>query len=288
MNKISSLVVGAMPPAVGRFLGDQGRQGGPQTALRMSELIALRHTAVRSLWMEADAIVAVCAWVKDLLEGNGIAAHKITVSHHGLVQRHLWARRRGANAKTRQSLKLVFLGRLDPTKGVDLLVRALRALPRAAIELDVYGISQGGEDDQYLGLLLDLASEDRRVSFLEPIPAEQVARTLLSYDVLAVPSQGMETGPLVVLDAFDAGVPVLGSALGGIAELVQHGVNGLLVQPYDEIHAWTAALQTFVAEPGLLGRLAAGVAPPRGMDDVSREMLVIYKRAVTSTSPTCF
>ena len=54
--------------------------------------------------------------------------------------------------------------------------------------------------------------------------------TLKNYDALVVPSQGKETGPLVVLEAFAAGISVIGSNLGGIKELVQDGVNGVLVR----------------------------------------------------------
>ena len=53
-------------------------------------------------------------------------------------------------------------------------------------------------------------------------------------DVLAVPSQWLETGPLVVLEAFAAGTPVIGSDLGGIRELVSDGRDGLLV-PHDDV-----------------------------------------------------
>ena len=284
MGKIASLVVGAVPPGLGRFLGQHGRQGGPWTALRMSELIALRHNALRSLWREADGIIAVCAWVEDLLVRNGVPAHKIAVSRHGLIPRPQGVRGRGTSPTDRQSLRLAFLGRLDSTKGVDLLVRALRALPQAAIELGVYGISQGEADDRYRAALVELASGDRRVSFLEPVPAEQVLQTLLDYDLLAVPSQGMETGPLVVLEAFAAGIPVLGSGLGGIAELVEDGMDGLLVWPYRSVDAWTVALETLVRSPELVEQLASGVKPPRSMDDVARETLGVYDGVLGSTA----
>lgn len=284
MNKLSSMVVGALPPPLGRFLGKQGRQGGPWTALRMSELIALRHDSVRSCWEEVDSIVAVCAWVRDLLMRNGVAAHKITVSRHGLIQRPQGASQRGPNPRTHGSLKLAFLGRLDPIKGVDLLVRALRALPRAAIDLDIYGISQGEADDRYRSLLVELASGDRRVSFLEPVPSEQVAEALLNYDMLAVPSQWMETGPLVVLEAFACGLPVLGSDLGGITERVEDGMDGLLVRPHNSVEAWADALETLVRSPRLVERLTSGVKPPRGMDDVARDMFTVYEGVLASAT----
>jgi glycosyltransferase involved in cell wall biosynthesis len=101
---------------------------------------------------------------------------------------------------------------------------------------------------------------------------------LKEYDLVAVPSRWLETGPLVVLEAFAAGVPVLGSDLGGIAELVEHDVNGLLVPP-SSVADWQRALCRFLDDPTLLSRLRAGVRPPRSMETVAREMQAVYAAA---------
>ncbi len=57
--------------------------------------------------------------------------------------------------------------------------------------------------------------------------------TLASYDATVVPSQWLETGPLIVLESFAAGTPVIGSNLGGVAELVSHDRDGWLVPHAD-------------------------------------------------------
>jgi glycosyltransferase involved in cell wall biosynthesis len=91
----------------------------------------------------------------------------------------------------------------------------------------------------------------------------------------------METGPLVVLEAFAAGVPVIGSALGGIADKVRHDVDGLLVDPFDSVEAWASTLSRCVDEPAVLERLRANVLVPRSMRDVARDMCVIYERLIS-------
>jgi len=98
---------------------------------------------------------------------------------------------------------------------------------------------------------------------------------------VVVPSQGMETGPLVVLEAFAAGVPVLGSALGGIPDKVRDGVDGLLVDPYHAVEAWRAALLRVGADRDLVAALTRGVRPPRSMAEVAREMRAIYAELST-------
>jgi glycosyltransferase involved in cell wall biosynthesis len=80
---------------------------------------------------------------------------------------------------------------------------------------------------------------------------------------------------LVVLEAFAAGVPVIGSDLGGIAEWVTHEQDGLLV-PEATGHAWRKALQRVASEPELLPRLRRAIQPPRSMREVAKEVHRIY------------
>ena len=151
-------------------------------------------------------------------------------------------------------------------------------MPNAPLQLDIFGITQGDAGRQYEEELKRLSAGDTRVNFLPPVLSEKVVATLAGYDLLAVPSQWLETGPLVVLEAFAAGVPVLGSRRGGIAELVKDGVDGILVEP-DSAPAWAAALQNAAANPNLLIRLKANIQPPRTMTTVADEMVVLYEAA---------
>jgi glycosyltransferase involved in cell wall biosynthesis len=90
----------------------------------------------------------------------------------------------------------------------------------------------------------------------------------------------METGPLVVYEAFAAGIPVIGSRLGGIAELVTHEKNGLLVEPASP-KAWADALRRIADSPDLLGRLRGGIGSVRNMSQVATEMEAIYGSLVS-------
>jgi glycosyltransferase involved in cell wall biosynthesis len=95
-------------------------------------------------------------------------------------------------------------------------------------------------------------------------------------DFVVVPSRWLETGPLVVLEAFAAGTPVLGARLGGIAELVSDDVDGVLVAP-DDAPAWALTLASLANDPTRVARLRAGVRPPRTMDEVGCEMALLYR-----------
>lgn len=260
------------------FLAGSGVSGSLWTALRMTELVQIRHDATRALFTEVDHVVAVCQWVRDLLVRNGLPETKLSVSRQGLARpTDTYASK--ASRRDDGTLRLAFLGRLDPTKGVHILIQALRQLPGASIRLDVFGISQGIEGRHYEAILRKRASGDDRIRFQAAVPADAVTTRLREYDLLAVPSQWMETGPLVVYEAFAAGVPVIGSDLGGIAELVQEGTNGLLV-PHDDVAAWVVALKRLATEPALLAKLRNGISPPRTMCDAAMDMVALYENIV--------
>lgn len=279
LDKTLSRVVARMPVEASRGLGRVSASGRAWTALRMPELIHLQQQALRTLFARADRIIALAAWVRELLVRNGVAPTKITLSRHGLDAA---VTRRGpvSRSDVPLPLRLVYAGRLDAIKGVDLLLGALRAEPNLPIRLDILGVAQGASGERYRFELERIVSGDERVRFLRPVPNDEIVETLSSYDALVVPSRCLETGPLVVLEAFAAGVPVIGSALGGIRELVQDGVDGLLV-PGPTPEAWRSALVQLIADHGALAnRLCAGVKPPRRMSEVAADMLGVYRGAI--------
>jgi glycosyltransferase involved in cell wall biosynthesis len=178
-------------------------------------------------------------------------------------------------------LRVAFLGRADYVKGIDTLIKAVKAAPELQIELHLYGVTQDGSG--YRAILESLAAGDARISFLAPVPHENVIPMLAGYHLLAMPSRTMETGPLVILEAFAAGTAVLGSNLGNIAEWIQHEKNGLLVD-FEDVRAWTDALRRCAGDRTLLGTLRAGVRQPRSMVDVALEMARMYRGRVNLES----
>jgi glycosyltransferase involved in cell wall biosynthesis len=174
------------------------------------------------------------------------------------------------------------LGRADRVKGIDTLIKAVRAAPDLDVELHLYGVT-GSADDEYWSTLKKLAAHDARISFLSPVPHSEITKLLSGFHLTAVPSRWLETGPLVVLESFAAGVPVVGSDLGGIAEWVKHGQNGLLVK-HDSVGDWTAALRRCAEDRNLLLKLRKGIEAPRSMTRVAEEMAQMYSRSIQSAA----
>lgn len=267
-------LLGRVPVTVGRVLGAAGAQGGAWTALRLRALMAPRLSALQALFQEVTHAVAVCQWVHELLERLGVPPARRSLCRYGVPR----AAVPQPPARAREPLRLAMLGRFHPTKGFHLVVDALRRAPALPIVLDLYGLPTLETHPPYLQSLRTLAAGDRRITFHPTIPSTDAVARLAAYDAAAVPSQWLETGPLVVLEAFAAGVPVVGSRRGGIAELVTDGADGLLVEPPESVAAWGAALARLCEDPALLPRLRAGIQPVRTMATVAAETAALYRR----------
>ena len=201
-----------------------------------------------------DLIHTHAGWVHRMARLNGVPDDKLCLHRTGLPRP---AGRVDAVPDPRGRLRVAFLGRCDPVKGIDVLIDAVRRLPAGSpIVVSFFGPYW---DDAWGRSLLARTRGDRRFETPVLIPPTELHRVWAATDVLAIPSLWPETGPLVALEAFAAGVPVVGSDLGGIPELVTEGVNGLLFPTGDDV-ALAGRLARLVAEPDLLPRLAPASA----------------------------
>jgi glycosyltransferase involved in cell wall biosynthesis len=280
LPKAASWLLGTLPETVGAFAGEAGLEGGMWTALRGTELVGIRHGATkRFLSEESDHVFAVCEWVRAVLVANGVPSGKITLSRQGSpypVDTASIATAGNASRELVSPVRCAFLGRVDRAKGLKVLIDAMAMLPDVDLRLDVFAVAQGEEARRRQGVLLDQARHDRRIQFMVPIDAPEVVERLRCYDALLAPSQGLETGPLVVYEAFAAGIPVVGSALGGIAELVKNEENGLLIDPPGSVAAWAEGIKRLVGETGLLRKLKAAPKLVRTAEDAADDASEVY------------
>jgi glycosyltransferase involved in cell wall biosynthesis len=244
------------------------------SALTARTLAADRIQNLQAMSAMTDRIVAVCQWLHDALAANGVPARKLVLNRQGVAEPS--PRTSSKPGRPSGVVRFGFAGRWDPVKGVHVLVEAFKRLPQdLPVTLDVCATAHGRVGEKYRDRVQRSGLGDPRIRILPPIPHKEVAAFLSGLDAVAVPSQWLETGPLVVLEAFAAGTPVIGSALGGIRELVSAGRDGLLL-PHDDVNAWTAAMLRLATDQALLERLQKGIGPVRTMADVGGEMAALY------------
>jgi glycosyltransferase involved in cell wall biosynthesis len=250
--------------------------------LQIPALIADQRRRFCDFVGKVDHVVAVCRWVREVLERNGVLSERITLSRQGLSQAssHLPPR---AAAGRGGPLRIACFGRTDRGKGFDLLARALKLISKANVLVDIFAARQTAGPDQVYDRLAAQAQQDSRLIVRTAVAPDEVIGVMADYDLIAVPSRVLETGPLVVLEAFAAGVPVLGADLGGIAELVHNGMDGFLV-PADNAAAWAAAIVRLIDNPHLVRDMRAKIKTPRSMDAVVDDMALVYSAVVAGNA----
>ena len=153
---------------------------------------------------------------------------------------------------------VLYVGRLTPHKGVDVLLSALPAGARLLVA-GSEGHDSRPPESGYPRLLRQLAA-GRRVEFLGPVSETELPRLYASARVLVLPSvhrtcygrrvEVSELLGLVAIEAMAAGIPVVASRLGGLPEVVEDGVTGFLVTPGDPQELGDR-LRQLLADPGL-------------------------------------
>ena len=247
---------------------------GPVLAAKA--LAVSRKNGLQEMVAEADRIVAVCAWLYDALLANDVPPGKLVLNRQGAGEGTKFKPLSRMNDAP-NVFRFGFLGRWDAVKGVHILVEAFKRVPAdLQVELHICGTGTGTASEKYRCDVQRAAACDQRIQFLPAAAHEKVGAFLAGVEALTVPSQWMETGPLVVLEAFAARTPVIGSDLGGIKELVSHGHDGLLVA-HDDVSAWTAAMVRLATDRALLQRMRQGIGPVRTMSDVSHDMAMLYQ-----------
>ena len=157
---------------------------------------------------------------------------------------------------------LAFVGRIQPLKAPDVLLRAAAellvrdpGLRSRLVVLVVGGPSGSGlEQPRALQLLAEELRIDDVVRFLPPLAGDELAGLYRAADVVAVPSYNESFG-LVALEAQACGTPVVAAAVGGLPVAVRHGVSGCLVNGHDPVE-WARVLAHVALDPGRREELA--------------------------------
>lgn len=175
-------------------------------------------------------------------------------------------------------LRIGFLGRLEPTKGIELLLQSVRGLPTNDLKVIIGG---KGTDD-YTGYLRQRypLPNCEYLGFVKP------SQFFPRIDVLVVPSLWHEPMGRTVIEAYAHGIPVIGSDRGGIPELIQEGVTGFLFDP-DTPNALRSKLSLALAHPNVtkeMGGKALEKAKEFSAGRIVERYADIYKQVLSAGS----
>ena len=176
--------------------------------------------------------------------------------------------------------RILFIGRLAAVKGVVLLLQAFSELRQRHPGLSLMLVGDGPERDT-LHKQAAAMGLSGVVEFAGQLGEDEVAEALAGADMLVLPSFA-EGVPVVLMEAMASRLPVIATRVGGVAELVEDGVNGLLVAPGD-VAGLICAMERLLRDPDLRRRMGqAGRAVVESRHDVrseARRLLALFQAA---------
>ena len=186
---------------------------------------------------------------------------------------------------------ITFVGRIQPHKGPEVLIRSIAELVshsphlRTKLITNIIGGASGANQSEVERLkeLTTWLGIDDVVSFAPPVPREDLPQWYRAADLVCVPSYSESFG-LVALEAQACGTPVVATAVGGLRTAVADGISGVLVDGHDP-RAWSSVLARLIQEPQRRVLLSMGAiehASHFGWDATSRGTLDIYDRVLSA------
>ena len=227
---------------------------------------ATRFVELSLSWL-TGAIVCISDHERQAAIRAGLSARKLRVVLNGVAARApdpepvsvQWHQNR---------LRVLFVGRFDKQKGVDLFCKAMEQMPN-----EVDAVMAGGAvvDDSYA------PSVPANVQTVGWVSAAQLESLLRAADVLIVPSRWEGFG-LIAAEAMRAGLAVVAAKVGGLAEVVEDGRTGVLIEPESDVAICQALRQYNRDQWRAMGALGKERFEHRfTMERVHRELMALYK-----------
>ena len=247
---------------------------------------AIQRLGAISILSRFDRVIVHTGQARDRLVAQGVAPGRIQRIAHGFLNDDQ-PPSPPPEIRPDGPVRFVLFGKLKPYKGCDLLIEAVRRLPeaeRARCEVLVIG-------KPYMDTapLTEAAAElgDRIRFDFRFVPDDELLRVLNGADVLVFPYREIEMSG-VLMAALRTTRPIVASAIGGFAELLEDGRSALLVPPGD-VDALSRAIGRIIRETATRGVLADGVASLvagiPSWDEIAARTAALYEQCLGDTRP---
>jgi D-inositol-3-phosphate glycosyltransferase len=260
----------------------------PEPMIRVqgeTQVVAAANALIANTDAEAASLVSLYDACPDTVHvvSPGVDLYTFTPGEsRGVARAHI--------GQPADALVVSFVGRIQPHKGPEVLIRATSELVkhtpllRHRLIVNIVGGASGAnteEVDRLKELTTWLAIDDV-VRFTPPVPREELPQWYRAADLVIVPSYSESFG-LVALEAQACGTPVVATAVGGLRTAVADGISGVLVDGHDP-KAWSSVISRLLQEPQrrvLLSMGAVEHASHFGWDVTARGTLDIYDQVIS-------
>ena len=231
----------------------------------------LRDLHIGGALAQVDRFIAPSRFLRDRYVAWGLPAARISVVPNGLP-----AAEPAPARLTMRRDRFGFFGHINRFKGATVALDASARLSRDGVAHRL--ALHGGTDHQAAEVLARFdrardAAPDAR--YFGAYRRADMPRLIGDADWVVFPSEWWENAPLVINEAFQHRRPVICSDIGGAAELVQDGLNGLHF-PVGDAAGLAAAMRRAIEEPGLWERLVSGIAAPVSIGESADRHCALY------------
>lgn len=269
-------------PITDALLSEAGGAGLPR-ALRPigEELLDLRarRAFVEGAYKSADLCISPSRFLrKKLVETAGFDPHRLIYSDNGMRSDHVRALEKRPDPEGR--VRFGFVGTLVWYKGGRVLLEAMRILAQrrgpagARALLDLHGDFRPDQDPHHAELAA--LAQGLAVRFRGRFDNARLSAVYSEIDVLVVPSIWFENSPITIHEAHLTRTPVIASDIGGMAEYVRDGVDGLHFRTEDAADL-ARVMARLLDEPELLGKLARDFPPLKSIEENAAELEFRYR-----------
>ena len=237
-----------------------------------SDELASREREIRRCLEKVSLFLSPSQTLRGRFIAHGLPPDRIRLHPYG----HDAARFSGAERTRTKRLRIGFIGTLMASKAPALVLEAFARLPVGSASLRLHGdYAPYHGDDSYRATLDRWLARSEDARWVGRVDPEGIPAVLSHLDVLVVPSVWIENAPLTISEAFLAGVPVVCSDIGGMAEMVEDGVDGLHFRAGDATDL-ASVLGRLLADPELLTRLRGNLPAVRGIEDDVEALRGLY------------
>ncbi|MBZ0258814.1 glycosyltransferase, partial [bacterium] len=232
---------------------------GRMQGAKLQAKVEARRSKTIELFDMVDLFVSPSPFLRKTFIEYGMPEDKIVFSDYGIADLGYTP-----TSKPKQKpLCFTYVGTLVEHKGVHVLIEAFNQLPHGGALLNVYGSMD--EFTGYVKRIQDLVAHPG-IRLKGRAENQNIPNILAESDALIVPSIWFENSPITIHEAFLARVPVITSNFGGMADLVQDGVNGLLFE-VGNATALAKCLKRCLDDSELLNRLKPDPASVKSLDN---------------------
>lgn len=244
------------------------------TALSVPFQIKALRERFEILVRSTDKFITLTHWYKNILLANNVAQAQIDIVPQSLPFFDIPPKK--IKQQDNLLVRFVFAGRISSFKGIQLMLDAFEQLKDKPATLDIYGQDDGSA---YAAECFERMSTMPNVQYKGVIENNLIQEVLGDYDALILASTFSEMSPLVIQQAFAAGIPVIASDVYGNKEQVTHQKNGLLFR-FNDAASLKQQLERCVTENDLLKKLASNISAPVSFNETGNAYLHIYRQVV--------